>query len=123
MDLTAGNILTGALGGGLVLLFSLPAFFTHYRRFAATKHEEFSDKDYLYEDQDGQASPESQSAFSTLIPRTITLLAAILGLLVAIANGVLVTTEFAQGATAESWLRAGAWVSSRTSICGLGIRI
>lgn len=92
---------------GLIGLVSLPAVSTFVLQLAT--HELKQDS---YEDEDGKATPDSLRAYSTKLPKFLTLLFAALGFATAIATGVLTTLHLRDdGLFLENWLGAGASVS------------
>ena len=101
------NTVAGILGIVIVLALSIPALLTFYRRFARAEYEPL---DGIYEDEDGKATEESQKAFSTFLPRTVALVASILGGMIAVFLAVLETLDYGTIEIIDSWLRVGCWV-------------
>ena len=107
------SVITGAVATGLVTILTVPSLLSLRRRVGILKQQHELNEDELYEDEDGQASEDTQVQFSTWIVRSIVLIAASAGLILQIANCVYMVTEghLTSGDLIEAWLRVGSWVS------------
>lgn len=94
----------------VVAALSIPALYQYVNRIRASKDEyqQLSDR---YEDEDGEATEESQGAYSDFIPRLILILISVVACLDALATAVLTTTRPHLSLTLEQWLQFGTWVS------------
>lgn len=100
-----------ATGLGIILLVSTPAFFTFTSQLTTRQP-----KQETYEDKDGKATPESVTAYSARLPKTLIVLFAALTCSTGIATAVLATLHIGQdGLFLENWLSAGASVSKTAS--------
>ena len=107
----AASIVPGAVGLALTCLVASPSGSSLALRFKPKKSPDAYRSDKLYEDADGKASEESQSSFSTVVPRSIGLGASLLGFAAAVALAVLVTTGTVQDVSVVAdWLQAAAWL-------------
>lgn len=96
-----------ATGLGIILLVSIPAFLTLTLQLTTRQP-----KQETYEDKDGKATPESVTAYSAKLPKTLIALFAALTCSTGIATAVLATLHIGQdGLFLENWLSAGASVS------------
>ena len=107
------SIVVGAAGLGVVGIFTAPALISIYKRLGGKRAYGYKDGNALYQDEDGTATEKSQQDFSTIIPRSIALIAALGGLLVATAASVLRTRSPEDTLTVESWLAFGSWVGRK----------
>ncbi|KAH8682320.1 P-loop containing nucleoside triphosphate hydrolase protein [Xylariales sp. PMI_506] len=116
-------VLLAASGVGLgsIGLFTLPAFIRLRDRFRSSQL-----KTEVYEDEDGQSTPEATKAFTSRLPKTFVVLFALLGLGLSIPIAVLATIGERDGLFIENWLTVAAWslltlqatsiVTSRSSV-------
>ena len=106
------SVIAAGVSIGIIAIFTVPVLLSLARRLGFTKEKYEPLSDDLYEDEDGRASEESQEKFSSWIPRSITLLAASLGLVGQITNGAYLIAEsnLPFEDVLEAWLRVGAWV-------------
>ena len=81
-----------------------------YKKVGRRKGYGYQHGNALYQDEDGSATEKSQEEFSTIIPRSIALIASLGGLLVSIAASVLRTTDEGDILFIESWVTSGSWV-------------
>lgn len=100
-----------ATGLGIILLVSIPAVFTFLLQLTTRQP-----KQDTYEDKDGKATPESVTAYSAKLPKTLIVIFAALTCGTGIATAVLATLHIGQdGLFLENWLSAGASVSKYPS--------
>lgn len=100
-----------ATGLGIIVLVSIPAVFTFILQLTTRQP-----KQDTYEDKDGKATPESVTAYSAKLPKTLIVLFAALTCGTGIATAVLATLNIGQdGLFLENWLSAGASVSKNAS--------
>lgn len=96
-----------ATGLGIILLVSAPAIFTFTLQLTTRQPRQDT-----YEDRDGKATPESVTAYSAKLPKTLIVLFAALVCGTGTATAVLSTLHIGQdGLFLENWLSAGASVS------------
>ena len=110
------SIVVGAVGLGVVGLCTAPALISIYQRLGGRKAYAYRDGNTLYQDEDGTATEKSQQEFSTVIPRSMALIAALGGLLVSTAASVLRTRSSEDVSMVESWLAFGSWVGRKCSM-------
>lgn len=90
------------------LLSSVP-FAKHLITSLTRKHPRKIDK--VYEDQDGQSTPEDVAKFSTRRPRTLVAVFAAMGCFASIYISALETIHGTRGRLpADTWLYSAAWV-------------
>ena len=107
---SSGSVVAGSLGSAVVAAYSTPTLLGYIQRLRPGKDVGYRHLDDIYSDEDGKASEESQKCFSTIVQRSIALLAGFAGLSVAIVDAVLMTIKYAEGSTVEIWLRVVSWV-------------
>ena len=93
----------------LVIFFSIPAINHFVRRLRKGKSQAIYLPD-LYQDEDGSATPESESAYSDQVQRSLLVLGAVLGSIDALALAVLITKQPDLHLLAEQWLQLGTWL-------------
>ena len=108
---TTGPVIGGAVGVLVVFCLSSPSLLAFRQRIEPGKQAVYEPLDGLYEDDDGKASDETQKRFSTLIPRSTALVAAVLGFFSSLSCSILINTDVAKGPLVESWLRTASWVT------------
>lgn len=103
------SIVVAAIGFGLLAAASTPTVLTFSEKIKRRKEYAQYNK-LLYEDQDGIATEESQKKFSTIIPRSLSVIGSITGSLLSIAEAVLRTSDPGRSRFIESWLVFASWV-------------
>lgn len=103
------SIVVAAIGFGLLAVASTPTVLTFNKKIKRRK-EYAVDHKLLYEDQDGVATEESQQKFSTIIPRSLSVIGSITGSLLSVAEAVLRTSYPGRSRSIESWLVFASWV-------------
>ncbi|KKY25152.1 putative abc bile acid transporter [Phaeomoniella chlamydospora] len=105
---TTASLTTASVGLVLIAAFTLPASIRTYRRFAVSKQNyEYIDK---YEDEDGVATEESQSAFSTLIQTILIIVSALVGNAVSLAGAIIALNRADARLPIETWLQFASWI-------------
>ena len=96
----------GVAGLCVNVSFTLPSLigiFTHFR--------EKKSKSSVYEDEDGIASEQSTTRYSTLVPKLLLSVSTTLGLLTAIALGVFASVDEEEDPMfIENWINVAQWV-------------
>ena len=115
------SMIVGAAGLGVVGVCTAPALISLYKRFGGKKAYGYQNGNALYQDEDGTATEKSQQEFSTIIPRSIALIAALGGLLVSTATSVLRTRSPEDTLAVESWLAFGSWVGRKCLVPEKGV--
>ena len=115
------SMIVGAAGLGVVSVCTAPALISIYKRFGGKKAYGYQNGNALYQDEDGTATEKSQQEFSTIIPRSVALIAALGGLLVSTATSVLRTRSPEDTLAVESWLAFGSWVGRKCLVPEKGV--
>lgn len=96
----------GVAGLCIVVLFTFPSLIEIVSHFREPKS-----KSRIYEDKDGVATEKSMAEYSVTIPKFILAILITLGLLTAVALGVLATVKpEADSMFVENWINASYWV-------------
>lgn len=78
----------------------------------------------IYEDEDGEATEESQAAFTDFPQRLLLICTSTIGCSLAIASAVLVTTNLGTADSSDlvvqQWAQFASWVTYRSSSVGFG---
>ena len=105
------TIAAGGAATGIIAFLTIPAIIDHVARWREKK-----EKASLYEDDDGVATEESMAKYSTTVAKILLAIFTTLGLLTAIALGVLALVYHDEASfKIENWLNAASWV------CGDGL--
>lgn len=102
----------------LVTLLTLPSLWQCILRLQKSK-DQYESLSGHYEDEDGIATDESESAYSDFIQRLIILLVSAVGSLDALALAVLTTRQPEFRLLIEQWLQFATWVSQPTLFSSL----
>jgi hypothetical protein len=98
----------GLFGLCLNFLFTVPSLIGIVAHFREKKS-----KSTVYEDKDGVASEDSMAEYSTSIPKLLLSIFTALGLLTAVALGVLATVDTKEDPMFfENWFNVAQWVSA-----------
>jgi hypothetical protein len=102
----------GLVGLCLNFLFTFPSIIGIVAHFREKKS-----KSTVYEDKDGVASEESMAEYSTLVPKLLLSIFTTLGLLTAVALGVLATINAEEDPMfLENWINVAQWVSALANL-------
>lgn len=105
-ELHSRSFAVGLAGLVLVFLLTLPSLIGIVAHFREPKT-----KSTIYEDEDGVATEESMAGYSTLVPKLLLSILTALGLLTAIALGILATVNVDEDPMCvENWLNVAQWV-------------
>lgn len=111
------SLAVGSLGLSLAILTTLPALKSVVRRLRprtlGDESNHCNSGAASYRDKDGEATAESQAAFSDKWHRVVMLLLAVAGLGVTLYLAVIETVYGRHVYTLEPWLLSGVWVSSK----------
>lgn len=98
-----------AVSIGLVGALTVPSFLSLATRLISSQ-QGYQPVDALYEDEDGKATATSQRRYSTLVSRSVSIVAVLLGSIASLICAVLASVGIASGAVAENWIRFGSFV-------------
>lgn len=100
----------------VVAALSVPALYQFFIRIRAKK-DQYQELPDLYEDEDGEATEESQEAYSDFMPRLMLILISIFACLDALTTAILTTTRPHLSLSLEQWLQFATWVSLGHTCC------
>lgn len=100
----------GIAAAVLILLATLPAFNSTVQKLC---HGSYTSLDSLPEDQDGEATEESISSYSTTIQMAVIYTASLVGLVASTVKAIMSTTQDSiRYSEVESWFQFGTFVCS-----------
>lgn len=112
-DATSTSFIVSVASTGCVLTLSLPHLI-HSAKRCLSSNRKYQSIDALYEDKDGQASEDSQAAFSDFIQRLVLIIASACGLALATVFAVVTLTHHETSnnihLVVQQWLQFGSWV-------------
>lgn len=91
------------------MAFSIPAFSQYVQRLRHGKSQYFELSD-RYEDEDGVATEDSESAHSDFVPRLVSFLVTVVGTLDALVFAIVITTRPQLSLMIEQWLQFATWI-------------
>ena len=109
-DSTTASLAAAIVCLGLVVILSIPSTWQVVQRFRPGGKVRYEAVTEIYEDEDGEATEESQAAYSDFIPRLAVVLISIVGLLDSLVLAVLATARAYLKLSTEHWLQFSTWL-------------
>lgn len=94
----------------LVAILTSPAIWEAVNRLRSSGKAQYQRLTEKYEDEDGEATEESEAAYSDFLPRLAIMLLSILGTLDSLALAVLATARAYLNLSTEQWLQLATWL-------------
>jgi ABC-type multidrug transport system fused ATPase/permease subunit len=94
----------------LVSILSIPAIWQVVNRFRPGPKKDYQSVPEKYEDEDGEATEESEAAYSDFIQRLALILLSIVGLVDSLALAVLATARAYLKLSTEQWIQFATWL-------------
>ena len=110
VDSTTASLTAAIVCLILVSILSIPATWQVVNRFRPGPKKDYQSVPEKYEDEDGEATEESEAAYSDFVQRLALILLSVVGLVDSLVLAVLATARAYPKLSTEQWIQFATWL-------------